>query len=119
VTAVGDTPGVDHQRQRPGKPAAGEHGGGDLVEVLAGEPAGRPAPAPGQVARTLRLPPGLTARVAAFDRRVDAAVDRVRHPVLDRIMFAATELGDFSLVWHLVGTARGRRRRSSPPSRSS
>lgn len=44
----------------------------------------------------------------AFDDRVDALLDRVRgHPVADRALYAASELGDFSLVWHLVGAARG------------
>lgn len=45
---------------------------------------------------------------AAFDRRVDAALERWRgRRVVDRVMVAASELGDFSLVWHIVGAARG------------
>jgi undecaprenyl-diphosphatase len=47
------------------------------------------------------------AKVAAFDRRVDKEIDRLRNPALDRVMYVATELGDFALVWHLIGTARG------------
>lgn len=81
----------------------------EVVELFAGEPVGRPAPPPGQVARTLRLPSGVTRRVAAFDRAVDRAVDRIRNPVLDRVMYTATELADFSLLWHLIGATRGLR----------
>lgn len=76
-------------------------------EILRGEPLGRPAPPPGQVARTLRLPKPLIDRIAEFDRRIDGAVDRIRHPALDRVMYGATEVADFSLIWHLVGVARG------------
>jgi len=47
-------------------------------------------------------------RVHRFDDRVDGAVDRVRgNKVLDRTFYGASELADFSLLWHLVGTARG------------
>ena len=80
-----------------------------VAEILGGEPLGRPAPPPGDVARVLRLPARITARVAAFDRRVDKAVDGVRSPRLDRVMYAATELGDFALIWHILGVARGLR----------
>jgi undecaprenyl-diphosphatase len=47
--------------------------------------------------------------VAAFDRAVDAGIDRIRNPALDRVMYVATELGDFALIWHIVGVARGLR----------
>ncbi|HEX6984234.1 MAG TPA: hypothetical protein VF170_02605, partial [Planctomycetaceae bacterium] len=67
------------------------------------------APPPGEIARAARLPPSLTRRVTAFDKRVDAAVDRIRNPALDRVMYAATELGDFALIWHLVSATRGLR----------
>jgi undecaprenyl-diphosphatase len=80
-----------------------------VAEILGGEPLGRPAPPPGDVARALRLPGRITARVAAFDRRVDKAVDGVRTPTLDKVMYAATELGDFALIWHILGVARGLR----------
>ena len=50
----------------------------------------------------------LQARVRAFDDRVDAVVDQLRgNKRLDRAFYAASELGDFSLIWHLVGAARG------------
>jgi undecaprenyl-diphosphatase len=56
------------------------------------------------------LPPAWEAKVEEFDRRVDKELDRLRaNPVTDRIMYAATELGDFSLIWHLIGVAKGLR----------
>lgn len=43
-----------------------------------------------------------------FDDTVDRALERVRgRRALDRVMVAASELGDFALVWHIVGVARG------------
>jgi membrane-associated phospholipid phosphatase len=46
----------------------------------------------------------------AFDQRVDRAFDRVRgRRRIDRMYYLASELGDYSLIWHLVGTARGLR----------
>lgn len=49
-----------------------------------------------------------TARVDQFDHWADGRLERLRgNPVLDRVMLAASELGDFSLAWHLVGAARG------------
>jgi membrane-associated phospholipid phosphatase len=68
-----------------------------------------PGPPPGEAARALHLPARVVARVAAFDRRVDKGIDRIRNPTLDRVMYAATELGDFALVWHIIGVARGLR----------
>jgi undecaprenyl-diphosphatase len=50
----------------------------------------------------------LTAAVREFDNRVDGALDRLRgHKMSDRAFYAASELGDFSLIWHLLGAARG------------
>lgn len=47
------------------------------------------------------------AAVADFDAAVDRWVDQWRgNPKLDRLMYAASELGDFSLIWHLISTAR-------------
>ena len=49
---------------------------------------------------------------ASLDDAVDRAWDRLRgNPAMDRLFFTASELGDFSLVWHLLGTARGVTRR--------
>lgn len=46
--------------------------------------------------------------VDAFDRRVDELLERLRgHPAADRLFISASHLGDFSLVWHLVGITRG------------
>jgi undecaprenyl-diphosphatase len=48
-----------------------------------------------------------TRAVARFDTTIDTRVDRFRgHPHVDRLMYAASELGDFSLVWHLISTGR-------------
>jgi undecaprenyl-diphosphatase len=56
----------------------------------------------------LRPPSIIRAKVAAFDDRVDSAFDHLRgHPVADRLFYGASQLGDFSLIWLLIGTARG------------
>lgn len=45
--------------------------------------------------------------VADFDAAVDRWMEQWRgNPQLDRIMYAASELGDFSLIWHLIASAR-------------
>lgn len=59
------------------------------------------------IARRL-LPAGWRSRIETFDDRVDEAFDRVRgNPAADRLFYLATELGDWSLIWHLLGAARG------------
>lgn len=46
----------------------------------------------------------------SFDDRVDKALDALRGTAcVDRIMYAASELGDFSLIWHFVGALQGLR----------
>jgi undecaprenyl-diphosphatase len=66
-----------------------------------GEPRGITSPA------RLVLPPRLRSAVRAFDESVDRALDRFRgHPASDRTMYALSELADFSLIWHWIGTAR-------------
>ena len=46
--------------------------------------------------------------VAALDDAVDRAWEGLRgHPVADRIFYTASQLGDFSLLWHLLGVTRG------------
>lgn len=46
--------------------------------------------------------------VDRFDQRVDELLERARnHPAAAKVFQAASHLGDFSLVWHLVGAARG------------
>lgn len=55
-------------------------------------------------------PPHQMGPVARFDATVDAWFDHLRgtEPA-DRILYALTELGDFGLIWLLVGFARGLR----------
>lgn len=54
------------------------------------------------------LPPSWRARIRRFDDRVDSELDRFRgHPVADRVFYLATELGDWAIVWHMIGAARG------------
>lgn len=55
-------------------------------------------------------PPHELGPVDRFDAMVDAWFDRIRgtEPT-DRIMYAITELGDFGLVWVLLGWVRGLR----------
>jgi undecaprenyl-diphosphatase len=49
----------------------------------------------------------VTRAVARFDTAIDTRVDRLRgHPHVDRLMYAASELGDYSLIWHLLGSGR-------------
>ena len=43
-----------------------------------------------------------------FDRWADDALERLRgNKVADAVFTTASELGDFSLIWHLTGAARG------------
>ena len=46
--------------------------------------------------------------ITALDDVVDRAWERLRgRPVADRIFYVASQLADFSLLWHLLGVARG------------
>ncbi len=46
--------------------------------------------------------------VDRFDARVDDLLERLRgHPAADQLFLAATHLGDFSLIWHIIGITRG------------
>ncbi|MDH3704958.1 MAG: phosphatase PAP2 family protein [Acidimicrobiia bacterium] len=46
--------------------------------------------------------------VRCVDDAVDQIFDRLRgKPAADRFFYAASELGDMSLIWHIAGTARG------------
>lgn len=46
--------------------------------------------------------------VAAFDARADAVLERLRgNHFADKVFTAASALGDFSLIWHLIGASRG------------
>jgi undecaprenyl-diphosphatase len=47
---------------------------------------------------------------ARLDRAVDRLFDSLRgRPLADRLFYDASELADFSLLWHLIGVARGLR----------
>lgn len=46
--------------------------------------------------------------VDAFDGRVDELLELLRgHPTTDRLFATASHVGDFSLIWHLIGIGRG------------
>jgi undecaprenyl-diphosphatase len=46
--------------------------------------------------------------VDRFDAAADSALERVRgHPAADHVFRAASGLGDWSVIWHLVGAAWG------------
>jgi membrane-associated phospholipid phosphatase len=46
--------------------------------------------------------------VESFDAWADGLLEHLRgNRVTDRVFTAASELGDFSLIWHLVGATRG------------
>jgi undecaprenyl-diphosphatase len=48
-------------------------------------------------------PPHELGPIHRFDDAVDRALDRVRgHEPSDRLVYALTELADFSLLWHLI-----------------
>ncbi len=66
--------------------------------------------ATGPVAEAERQHP-VQAAAVHFDDAVDRALDRLRGNVAaDRAFYTASELADFSLLWHLLATARGVRR---------
>lgn len=45
----------------------------------------------------------MTPAVDRLDQRVDDAIERARgNPVADRVFYAASTVGDFSLVWHVI-----------------
>ena len=45
--------------------------------------------------------------VIDFDELVDQRVDQLRgHPAIDRLMYGASEVGDWSLIWHLIGAGQ-------------
>jgi len=49
--------------------------------------------------------------ISSFDLAVDRAFDRLRgNIVADRLFYAASELGDFGLVWVILGVVKGLRR---------
>ena len=58
----------------------------------------------------ITIPPHVEARIEAFDNRVDRFVDRWRgRPGPDKLFYAASNLGDHSLIWLVLGALRGLR----------
>jgi undecaprenyl-diphosphatase len=56
------------------------------------------------------VPHSVRAAASRFDDRVDTAFDGLRgNAVADRVFYGASELGDFSLVWFILGALRGLR----------
>jgi undecaprenyl-diphosphatase len=46
--------------------------------------------------------------IVDLDEAFDSAADRIRgHRTVDRLMYGASELGDWALVWHLIAAAQG------------
>jgi undecaprenyl-diphosphatase len=45
--------------------------------------------------------------ISKVDARVDAAFDHLRgRPIPDHIFYVASELGNFSVIWHVIGVGR-------------
>ena len=60
--------------------------------------------------KRIALPPDQAERVAAFDRKVDGLFDHLRgNPMLDRVFYGASALGDHGLIWLMLGALRGLR----------
>lgn len=56
-------------------------------------------------------PRQLAAPIRRFDTTIERAFDSLRgKPALDRVFYTASELGNHSLIWHLLATAQGLRR---------
>ena len=52
------------------------------------------------------LPAGLVAAMEAFDEAAEHLFDRLRgNPVADRVFYTASELGNFSMLWHALAWA--------------
>jgi undecaprenyl-diphosphatase len=87
-----------------------------VVDVLGGTPPSRQR-SPVDPA-TFVLPEPLARRVQAFDAAADARFDVLRgHPVADRLLYGASAVGDFSLLWHIAGVARALGGRRGTPER--
>jgi len=55
---------------------------------------------------TDRFPDGVRSRIEEFDDAIDRLFDTVRgHPVIDRMFYSASALGDFAAIWHLLSWA--------------
>jgi undecaprenyl-diphosphatase len=79
-----------------------------ITAAFDAEPPGAFRPEPGPAAQI--LPPGLGRAVGAFDDAADALFDRLRgNPVADRVMYGASAVGDFSLLWQIASVTRALR----------
>lgn len=59
----------------------------------------------------VRTPRQLAAPIRRFDTAIERAFDTLRgKPTADRILYTASELGNHSLIWHLLATVQGLRR---------
>ena len=48
----------------------------------------------------------MRARIAAFDDAVDRAVEQIRSPTLDGVVYRLSSAADHSLLWHVCGVGR-------------
>jgi undecaprenyl-diphosphatase len=59
----------------------------------------------------IRTPRQLAEPIRRFDEAIERAFVPLRgRPLVDRTLYTASELGDHSLIWHVLATARGLRR---------
>lgn len=57
--------------------------------------------------RPIRLPPSFEDRARAFDAVADDTFEQMRGiAAVDRTFYAASALGDHSLIWHMIGAVR-------------
>lgn len=52
----------------------------------------------------------MPSHIARFDRRVDATVESIRSPALDRVFYLLSSAADHSLLWLIIGAAHSVRR---------
>ena len=65
----------------------------------------RPAAAPARHRLSRRGSRSMRAEIARFDAAVDRAVDRVRSPAVDGVVYRLSSAADHSLLWHICGAA--------------
>ena len=93
----------------PAAPPAAVPGLGDAIEAIV-EHLPHPVEALDEAGPHVIEPPHELSAIDRFDRAVDQAFDRLRgNPVADRAFYAATELGDFGLIWVLMGATHALR----------
>lgn len=87
------------------EPAEATRGAADIAkEVLDGEPPGAYRPAEPPAAEV--LPGRFGEAVKSFDHAVDRAFDSIRgNRVADRVLYGASAVGDFSLIWQIASVA--------------